>query len=137
MKSKIVSMAALCALPFLFSAARAANLSGQAFVTAQGGETVTCAGREVIVVPDGKGAFPRRTLCDAQGHFAFANLDRAGWTIHTAIHWDIRAKQSIRHCGGDIAQHVVLQPGDNDIVLNDRNVVSSGPQTRALAQASP
>jgi hypothetical protein len=57
------------------------TLSGQAFLTAMGGEHGTCAGREVTVMSDDPpveavqaAGTVRRTICDTQDHFAFEGL---------------------------------------------------------------
>ena len=113
-----------------------ATLSGQAFLTAMGGEQVTCAGSEVTILPSGQtvslvnggdavavgGEAARRANCDNQGHFVFTGLAARDWTIRTSIRWGVRAKQSIRHLGGDMVRHVTLRPGDNKVVLNDHDL---------------
>jgi hypothetical protein len=133
-----------CAAARSADAGGVATLSGQAFLTARGGEAVTCAGREVTALPDGREASPvsgavvnktsanngptdstRHTLCDSQGHFVFTGLAPRDWTIRASIRWDVRAKQSIRHLGGDIVQHVTLRPGDNNVLLNDLDIEAS------------
>lgn len=86
------------------------TIKGQAFLRQQGGGVVTCAGNEVIVIPqtvffhqaieranstlaierrmspDAQG-FIRRTRCDAQGHFSIANLPDGSWYVVTDVRW--------------------------------------------------
>ena len=114
-----------------------ATLSGQAFLTARGGEAVTCAGREVTALPDGPADSARSTLCDSQGHFVFTGLAPRDWTIRASIRWDVRAKQSIRHLGGDVVQHVALSAGDNRVVLNDRDLTPQPLETPRMAATAP
>jgi hypothetical protein len=140
MKSKYVAIALVAFAPLSINGARAATLSGQAFVTAQGGERVTCAGREVTVTPDApmrSAATVHRTICDSQGRFAFDGLGMQGWTIHTAIKWDVRGKQGIRHLGGDLTYDVVLKSTDTSLVLNDHDIVTRSSGGHELAQAGP
>ena len=125
-----------------------ATLSGQAFVTARGGELVTCAGGEVSiapVIPDAAmeaatGANPaagsvRHATCDAEGRFTFQGLTAGEWTVEASIRWDTKAKQGIRHLGGNVMQHVVLRPGDNSVALNDQDLLPPGTQPTRMAQA--
>jgi len=162
-----LSVAVLCMAPIwavigpAHADARSANsgglatLSGQAFLTSMGGEAVTCAGREVTILSDdpparsagseavaaaaysGSVRSVLHTVCDNQGHFAFAGLAARDWTIRASIRWDVRAKQGIRHLGGDVVQHVALRAGDNNVVLNDRDLYPRSPETSRMAEIVP
>jgi hypothetical protein len=132
-----------------------ATLSGRAFLTAMGGEAVTCAGREVTIAPNDQQPLPvngngmvgaadraaafsdRRAICDNQGRFAFTGLAARDWTIRTSIRWDVRAKQSIRHLGGDVVQRVTLRAGDNSVVLNDHDLSGQSSEAPRMAASAP
>ncbi len=127
-----------------------AILYGQAYVTARGGELVTCAGGEVIVSPavhdvtvntatGGKLApgLIRRTTCDSRGRFTFQGLPAGDWTVEASIRWVTSAKQGMRHLGGDLMQHVVLRPGDNKVALNDDDLLPPDVAQARMAQAVP
>jgi hypothetical protein len=104
----------------------AAILEGEAFYTARGGESVSCANRVVTLVPlataGGAAIQPRTTTCDASGHFRFANLPAATWTIRVSIRWQAPAKQGMRSFGGDLEQAVTLQPGVNTASLANHDL---------------
>jgi len=119
-------------------ATRAAILSGNAFAIAQGGEAVSCAGREVVATPDGPTAVSsvHRTICDWHGKFVFQDLSAQGWTVRTTIMWNVPGKQSIRHLGGELVRHIVLQPGDNAIALGGQPGASPVVEELAASQAS-
>jgi hypothetical protein len=149
MTIRTVSQLALCVVPLLTASTAFANrvahdvasgpaiLSGEASVTAQGGEAVTCAGREVTLVPDGAApaASPvRRTICDSQGRFMFRDVAARAWIVRAAITWDVRAKQGIRHLGSDIAERIVLHPGRNAVVLKDQDLVTMTADTQSATQ---
>jgi hypothetical protein len=158
----ILCLAPLAGVGPAYAAARSADagavatLSGQAFLTARGGEEVTCAGREVTALPETREASPvsgavvteapanggpaesaRRTVCDSQGHFVFTGLAPRDWTIRASIRWDVNAKQSVRHLGGDVVQHVALRAGDNNVVLNDHDLTTQSSETSRMAATGP
>lgn len=92
------------------------TIKGQAFLRQQGGGVVTCAGNEVIVIPqtvffhqaieranstlaiergmppDAQGLI-RRTRCDAQGNFSVADLPDGSWYIVTDVGWVVGYNQ--------------------------------------------
>lgn len=87
-------------------------ITGQAFLRQQGGGVVTCAGGAVIALPSTyyfrflldhskriaaqglqvastANELTRRTTCDAQGSYAFANLPAGEWIVVTEVQWTV------------------------------------------------
>lgn len=114
-------------------------IRGSALLRQQGGGVVTCAGNDVILMPDipfvrealrivadgGKpvanppGTYPnafRQGFCDAQGFFEFRELAAGQWVVLTEVQWTVGYSRQ----GGVLAQYVTLADGeDKQIVLND------------------
>lgn len=91
--------------------AGSASLTGQAFLRQQGGGVVTCAGSDVILLPatpffqevvsimrtgrEPQVARPlteytalyRKSQCDAQGNFVFANVPAGKYILMTQVQW--------------------------------------------------
>ncbi len=86
-------------------------VTGEAFMRQRGGAVVTCAGSEVLLVPDegifseivqinesGKKVAPlkekinttaiKATKCDAQGKFSFQQIPAGMWIIQTNVKWE-------------------------------------------------
>lgn len=139
------------------------TLRGQAFLRTVGGDVKTCAGRDVLLVPAsayfdelirkvGSGvnveadrralALIRKSICDAQGNFQFAQLPVGQWYVIAKVTWGVphteeRKKRtdpltalifgahrapSVDEQGGTLLQSVDLQPGDNQALLTDRDL---------------
>ena len=101
------------------------TIKGQAFLRQQGGGVITCAGNEVIVIPQtvffhqaigransaleiGRGmpsdaqGLIRRTRCDAQGNFSVADLPDGSWYVVTDVRWFVGYNQQ----GGKLVQAI-------------------------------
>lgn len=109
-------------------------VTGQAFLRQRGGGTVTCAGNEVLLVPDtryfgaslllGKlGVIPESDLlahippgyegvvhqgqCDAQGNFAFTNIPSGAWQVSTKVEWVVGYDKQ----GGRLRKSIAVADG--------------------------
>lgn len=118
-----------------------ASLEGEAFTKTKGGQSRTCIGETVFLIPANKfdltvinkfafatlsarnlagPALPywREATCDSQGKFAFTNVPTGTWIVYTEIKWET----------GDSFERVnsikkaVLRAGPNRIIV--------GPQDR-------
>lgn len=119
------------------------SVRGQAFLRQRGGGIVTCAGRDVWLVPDGSHArdrikaiygttqrvaqnitnlepadaeyrrHTRRTLCDAQGNFAFEGLADGRYFVVSTVMWDVGGLPQ----GGTVMAPVALSNGANKRVI--------------------
>ena len=90
------------------------SVTGQAFLTQQGGGVVTCAGNSVEMYPDtayfsevfddiGNGFAPSRAFssedqkflktsqCDAQGNFEFNKIPAGKWIIGVKVTWNVNS----------------------------------------------
>lgn len=108
-----------------------AAVDGQGFRRQRGGGVVTCAGEDVLLMPDvaygreiiaalGRGdvvrgayveeehphAF-RRERCDAEGNFTFENLAPGGWIVLSAVNWRVGDEPQ----GGFISRDFTLGKG--------------------------
>lgn len=118
-------------------------VSGQAFLRQQGGGTVTCAGEQVLLLPNTvffremldiarKGSEPehvgarisqgefksilRQGQCDAQGNFAFASVPSGSYLLATQVQWVVGYNRQ----GGGLLKTVSVEPGDsNRFLLSD------------------
>lgn len=112
---------------------------GQAFLRQRGGGIVTCAGREVWLVPEGRHArdriraiygttqriarnvtdlgpadpeyrsHTRSTVCDAQGNFAFERLADGRYFVVSTVMWEVGGARQ----GGTVMAPVVLGNGED------------------------
>ncbi len=121
------------------------TITGQAFLRTRGGEVKTCAGSEVILVPDNAYTresrtaalsgnyssvrwdpnyydYRRKSICDAQGRFTFRSLPAGKWGVATAVVWEAPSGQGLLPQGGSLAQYVSLAEGQTaEIVLTERD----------------
>lgn len=146
-------------------------IEGNAFIRKRNGDVVTCAGREVSLIPAGEyarermrslygsdsrmgygfgfsflsiradglpaarfsGLAPkisaapagyaehqRRTLCDSDGRFEFANLPAGGYYVTTTVMWNAPGLGGAK--GGPLMHPVVFESSDETrrVVLTDR-----------------
>jgi hypothetical protein len=127
-----------------------ANVSGQAFYKMPSGRLITCAGDEIMLIPAtgynleaeqsigmgngfpenyNKAAFKyvRKTMCDGAGHFSFEKLPTQNWIALTHISWQERSKMMFwtkDDEGGTLYQQVMLEPGDNKVILSNQDFVA-------------
>jgi hypothetical protein len=99
-------------------------------------------GAGVSVSPDSRlMSLSHRTVCDAQGNFSVSRLPAQKWYVLTRVTWGvphiespgekpgplaslllgIRAPPAIDQQGGDLVHSVELNPGDNQVLLTDRD----------------
>ena len=126
-----------------------ANLTGQAFFKMPSGRVISCAGSMISLVPAtgynleaeqsigmGKGypenynksafKYVRKVMCDGAGHFSFQNVPANNWIVLTHISWQQPSSYmfwSKSDEGGTLYQEVLLEPGDNKIVLSNQDYV--------------
>lgn len=119
-----------------------ANISGQAFMTTQGGSVIKAAGRNVTLDPAtstgnewwGKAgkkyifrdltppsvAFKngrRTTVADADGKFKFTNIPAGTYYVRTEVTWEIGANYGTQ--GGLVGQVVDVKPKQSkEVILN-------------------
>lgn len=119
-----------------------ASVSGQAFMTTQGGSVIKAAGRDVTLDPAtstgnewwGKAgkiyvhraltppsaAFQnarRTTTADAEGRFKFANIPAGTYYVRTEVTWEIGGGNSTQ--GGLVGQAVEVKSNQNkEVILN-------------------
>jgi putative hemolysin len=123
-----------------------ANISGQAFLKTRGGDVKTCAGNDVVMVPenaytrelltaaragkDSRGSwdaryqhFRRTTICDAQGGFTFREIPPGPWLVGTTVQWEAPGTSYIANMqGGWLSQSVTTREGETkEIILTDRD----------------
>ncbi len=119
-----------------------ASLTGSAFITAMGGEAVTCAGDDVTLVPasgrstttglveddlklalvgEAAGA-ARHVRCNAAGQFALNGLPARDWIVKTSITWAVPAKHGTLERGGVLLREIALKPGANAVVLSNNDL---------------
>ena len=122
------------------------GLKGQGFLRQQGGGIVTCAGREVLLVPAtsffreavtayrlGKNpqftekvdpAFKpiiKRSQCDVQGNFAFGNLPAGKWFITTQVSWIVNRNTQ----GGTLMREVTLSNNETiQVLLTEKDFIA-------------
>jgi len=145
-----------------YAGAGPANLRGQAFLKTVGGDVKTCAGEEVLLMPvlpyfdnmianasSGQKdlqidqhamSLMRKSMCDAQGNFAFTGLPAKKWYVVTLVTWGVphieqpgerpgliglllgfHGPPDIDKQGGGLLQTIDLHPGDNQTFLTDRD----------------
>lgn len=124
------------------------KIKGQAFLREDGGRVVTCAGAEVLLMPDtastrevvrllkdGRFAsmrvngerpsklFPqafRKKWCDRDGAFLFDQLAKGSWILMTRVHW----KTGVSHQGGVVVGFLdVTGKGVDEIVLSHAHLI--------------
>ncbi len=118
-----------------------ASLDGEAFTKTKGGQSRTCIGETVFLIPANKfslmvlnkfafgiptarqlagPALPywREATCDSQGKFAFTNVPTGTWVVYTEIKWE--TGNSFEHVYS--IKKAVLRAGPNRIIV--------GPQDR-------
>lgn len=118
-------------------------VNGQAFLRQKGGGVVTCAGRTVSLIPSGAHSrerirneygttrWPalavrpadqpsrvyllhmRRTICDAQGNFAFSGLADGDYFVETVVNWEVAGEDQ----GGALMAPVSLWDGASKRVM--------------------
>jgi hypothetical protein len=117
------------------------SISGQAFLRQQGDSVVTCAGSRVLLLPatsyfretfwhiiiagsepePPETAYPslksmiRRTRCDAQGNFSFAEIPDGTWFILTQV--------NARDGGVLITEVTLSNRGTTPVLLTDKHLV--------------
>lgn len=130
------------------------NLDGQAFYKMPSGRLVSCAGSKVTLLPAngynvealqsigaGKGMpvnynrsalkFSHTTMCDGSGRFSFQKLPNQNWIVLINLSWQEKggatALWSKEDKGGSLYQEILLEPGDNKIVLSNPDFVADQP----------
>jgi len=119
------------------------TVTGRAYMHTLRGEVVTCAGREVMMLPATSffreaieigrtGKLPKmnekipveyRSImrpgkCDSQGNFVIRSLPDGNWFVLTQIKWTERGLTQ----GGDLAKEVRLSGGKTvEVVLTDKD----------------
>ena len=131
---------------FLWSKAEGkGTITGQAFLRTRGGDVKTCAGSEVIAVPDNAYTresrtaaltnqysdirwsphyydYRRKVTCDAQGRFTFRNLPAGKWGVGTRVFWEAPTGRGLETQGGGLAQFVTLEEGQTvEIIMSDKD----------------
>ena len=116
---------------------------GQGFLRQQGGGVVTCAGEQVLLMPDlppirqaieayrhgsqvtmtGRSwdNTARKTTCDAQGNFRFEGLPVANWYVGTEVRWQVGYAVQ----GGSLGSPVATRQGETtQVLLTDANFIA-------------
>lgn len=135
-----------------FSAWRGTGLAqvrGQAFYKMPSGRVLSCAGSDVMLIPAtgynmeaeqsigaGKGfpenyerrglKYARKTMCDGAGHFSFENLPTQNWIAYVHLTWQEPATVmfwSKNDEGGTLYREILLEPGDNKLILSNSDYV--------------
>lgn len=127
-----------------------ANINGQAFYKMPSGRLISCAGTEVWLMPAngyniealqsigmGKGLpenynksafkFTRKTICDGAGRFAFPNIPTQNWIVMVHLSWQDTSPMTLwlkADEGGTLYQEVLLDPGDNKLILSNQEFVA-------------
>lgn len=128
-----------------FTQSGSASTSGQAFLKQAGGGIVTCAGNEVILMPDTpyfkemisilqsnnlpdikeKGAYAgvsRKQICDAQGNFYFDKLPSKKWILMTSVNWVVSYEQQ----GDILIEYIDLtKEQSKKAILTDSNRIGA------------
>lgn len=125
------------------------TIRGQAFLRQRGGGNVTCAGREVMMIPDtayfgeifdiarrGATAVPgqnhqvpkefaslrKMSMCDAQGNFEFENVAPGRWFIATEVVWEVGSSNQ----GGGLLKRIEVAEGQTGrVFLTDQDRVGN------------
>lgn len=124
-----------------------AALEGQAFLKTVGGDVKTCAGEDVGLLPataynreivqsirsghenlvNRSGAadpYTRHSICDAQGNFSFVSLPAGTWIVWTNVEWTVLLSDTAAsHEGGRLIREITLSPGENSVILADRDLM--------------
>lgn len=130
------------------------NLMGQAFYKMPSGRLISCAGSKVTLLPAngynvesetsiglGKGLpenynrsalkFSHTTLCDGSGRFSFEKLPNQNWIVMIHLSWQeaggLTSFGSKEDKGGTLFQEVLLDVGDNKIILSNPDFVADQP----------
>lgn len=127
-----------------------ANIQGQGFYKMPSGRLISCAGNEVSLIPAngynveslqsiglGKGLpenynkrafkFIRKTICDGAGRFSYQNVPTQNWIVLIHLSWqeaDSMMFWSKSDKGGSLYQEILLDPGDNKVVLSNQEFVA-------------
>lgn len=127
-----------------YSAQGNCSLSGQAFLTTQGGDVKYAAGRSITLMPDTPynyewfvqsivlnskyenhnpraNQYSRRAVADAQGNFTFTGIPAGQYIVYTKIDWTYFNGQYNQQTGGEAAAFVSLTPGANEKVIVNRS----------------
>lgn len=115
-------------------------VKGEAFMRQRGGVVVTCAGSEVLLVPDegifsemvkinesGRKVTPlkekintsviKATKCDAQGKFTFNQIPAGMWIIQTNVQWETPRHEAQ---GSFLTQRFRLMYGETTEIILSR-----------------
>ncbi|HWY15270.1 MAG TPA: hypothetical protein VNX86_09075 [Rhizomicrobium sp.] len=125
-----------------------AAITGQAFLKTNGGDVKTCAGSDVILIPDGPYAEDvlstllaganvtldegfiakkRAALCDSQGNFKFTALPAGKWLVQTTVTWNVPdvSTGGMDEQGGSLESPVATsKTGTVELLLTDRNLTA-------------
>jgi hypothetical protein len=126
-----------------------ATLTGQAFYKMPSGRVISCAGSMITLMPAtsynleaeqsiGMGKsypdnynkaalkYAHKAMCDGAGHFSFQNLPTQNWIVMTHISWQVPSTYmfwKMSDKGGTLFQEVLLDAGDNKVVLSNSDFV--------------
>lgn len=125
-----------------YSAQGNCSVSGQAFLTTQGGDVKFAAGRSITLMPDTPynyewfvasvvlnstyenhnpraNQYSRKAIADAQGNFQFTGVPAGNYVIYTKIEWTVFNGQYNQQTGGEACTLLSLAPGSNErVILN-------------------
>ena len=125
------------------------NIAGQGFYKMPSGRLISCAGSEVSLIPAngynldalqsigmGKGfpenytksafKFIHKTVCDGAGRFFYQNIPTQNWIVLIHLSWqeaDPLMFWSKDNKGGSLYQELLLEPGDNKVILSNQEFV--------------
>jgi hypothetical protein len=124
-----------------------ASIRGQAFLKTVGGDVKTCAGQQVVLIPDNAysremisaasinrgdppnldgrvNLYARREICDAQGGFSFENVKPNKWIALSRVTWGAPSQYSVNQQGGTMEKRIDAHPGENRLILSDTDYIA-------------
>lgn len=123
------------------------SITGQAFLRQVNGGTVTCAGNQVMLLPNTNffrevpdhirngesiewegvsisGGSARSTRCDAQGNFQFTSLPAESWYIVTQVTWGVPQRYGVSAEGGAMMAPVTLSEGKSvNVIMSSESIL--------------
>jgi len=123
-----------------------ASVRGQAFLKTVGGDVKTCAGQQVLLIPDNAysremisvasanrgdppnldgrvSLYSRSEICDAQGGFSFDNMKPNKWIVLSKVTWGAASQYGVNQQGGVLEKRIDAHPGDNRLILSDADYI--------------